>query len=295
MGENSVLRLSAGEIDVGLVPTIGGSVSHFRHRGTDLMRPLSEADRAAGNVLGVAMFPMVPYANRIGGNSFAYGGQTWRVEQNNPPERFNVHGTGWHRAWTVAEQTGTEALLTLEVGDGPYHYRATQRFSVGGNGMRVEMTIGNQGEAAMPFGFGLHPWFERDADTTLQFKATRFYLEEPDGVSGDPITLAPELDFATARTLPTGWRNNDYGGWDGSATVAYPARRTALRMRADPVFGHLMFYADPRRTFFCVEPQSNASGAFNRAGGYTDPAEGVIVLQPGGSASGSVHFEALAL
>ena len=189
------------------------------------------------------------------------------------------------------------ALLTLEVADvsAPYAYRASQRFMARPDGMTVAMRIVNTGVVAMPFGFGLHPWFEREVDVTLQFNATTFYLEEPGGISGDAVTMPPELDFRSARRLPGGWRNNDYGGWDGVVTIAYPARRLALRMRADRVFGHLMVYADPARTVFCVEPQTNASGAFARPDGFTDPAQGVIVLQPGESASGSVQFDALRL
>ena len=45
-----------------------------------------------------------------------------------------------------------------------------------------------------------------------------------------------------------------------------------------------MLYADPTKPYFCVEPQTNASGAFNR-GRWTDPDEGVIVLASGESAS----------
>jgi len=63
-------------------------------------------------------------------------------------------------------------------------------------------------------------------------------------------------------------------------------------MTADPAFAHLMLYADPARPFFCVEPQSNASGAFNRAGGFDDPAEGIRILEPGESMAGAVRFEA---
>lgn len=294
---NAVLTLEAGETNVGLVPDIGGSVSHFRFAGIDLMRPLAEADRAAGNVLGVAMFPMAPYANRIGNNAFAFQGRTWHVKANNPPERFNVHGTGWQRPWTIAQAAAGTALLTLAVADAgvPYAYRASQRVTARPDGMTVAMRITNTGALAMPFGFGLHPWFERAPDTTLQFNAATFYLEEPDGVSGDPVTVPPELDFRSARRLPGGWRNNDYGGWDGVATIAYPARRLALRMRADRVFKHLMVYADPAKTVFCVEPQTNASGAFARPDGFTDPAEGVIVLPPGASAAGSVQFDVLRL
>ncbi|WP_214470201.1 aldose 1-epimerase [Mesorhizobium sp. dw_380] len=290
------LILKAGTLEVGLVPHIGGSVSSLRWHGIDLMRRLSGADFGAGNVLGVAMFPMTPYANRIAGNAFDFAGRRWQVLPNNPPEKFNVHGSGWQHAWTVTEAGAANATLSLDIAAGaePYSYRATQAFVVSGDGLSVAMTLTNTGPVPLPFGFGLHPWFDRDPDVTLQFCARRFYLEEPDGISGDPITLPAELDFAEARPLPAGWRNNDYGGWGGEAAIRFPARGAGLRINADPIFKHLMLYADPTKAYFCVEPQTNASGAFNR-GRWDDPDEGVIVLAPGESAAGKVAFTPFAL
>jgi aldose 1-epimerase len=286
-----VVRLAAGEVEVGLAPGIGGSVAWLRWQGRDLMRPLSEADLAAGNVLGAACFPMLPYANRIAGNEFAFDGRAWRFEANNPPERYNVHGTGWQRAWTVEAADAASARLALEVGDGPYAYRAEQRFAVERGGLTVAMALENRGQARAPFGFGLHPWLLRDPDVTLRFRARDFYLEEPEHVAGDRITLPPELDFAEARALPSRWRNNDYGGWDGRAEIDWQSRGLRLTMTAEPVFGHLMVYAAPGSAVFCVEPQSNASGAFNRAGGFEDPAEGIRILEPGESMTGTVRFD----
>src|SRR4051794_38494704 len=77
VGEDTgVLRIVAGEVEAGLVPAMGGSVAWLRWRGRELMRPLSEADRLAGNVLGVGCFPMLPYANRIAGNAFDFDGRS---------------------------------------------------------------------------------------------------------------------------------------------------------------------------------------------------------------------------
>jgi aldose 1-epimerase len=291
---SDIIEITAGPLSLGLVPGIGGSVSHFRLDGIDLMRPLSAADLAVGNVLGVAMFPMVPYANRIAGNAFSFEWRTYEFAANNPPEKFNVHGTGWHRPWVVDEVGPSEVRLSLEVAgaDEPYAYRATQRFVLDVSGLSIEMTLTNLASQTMPFGFGLHPWFIRDPDVTMQFAARQFYLEEPDGVSGNPITVPQELDFAQPRHLPQGWRNNDYGGWGGHAALRFPTRGVALDISAGPVFRHLMVYADPTKPFFCVEPQSNASCAFNRPNGYTDEGEGVIVLAPGASTEGMVRFEA---
>ena len=181
--------------------------------------------------------------------------------------------------------------MALEVAGEPYAYRAVQRFALDESGLTVGIEVENRGDGRAPFGIGLHPWFERDPDVLLRFRARDFYLEEPDNVAGDRITVAPELDFAEGRALPGRWRNNDYGGWDGRAEIRWPSRGLRLAITAEPVFGHLMVYADPARPFFCVEPQSNASGAFNRAGGFEDPAEGIRVLEPGERLAGSVRFE----
>lgn len=292
MGETfDLVLLKAGSLTADLVPGIGGSLAAFRHGDTDLMRPLSKADHIAGNVLGVAMFPMIPYANRIEGNRYDFDGRTYHFLANNPPEAFNVHGTGWQRPWMVERKSATGACLSLAVRPPDAPYRATQLFDLDETGLTVTVSVTNDAPEAMPFGFGLHPWFIRDTDVTLQFAAQSFYLEEPGNVAGDPVSLMPELDFAIARGLPARWRNNDYGGWDGTAILCFPARRLGLRMIADPVFRHLMFYADPAKPYFCVEPQTNASGACNRSNGFLAPEEGVLILRPGESAQGSVRFE----
>ena len=286
-----MIALTSGELSLGLAPEIGGSVAYFRSGSVDLMRPLSDGDLQAGNVLGTAMFPMVPYANRIDGNAFDFGGTIWRFAANNPPERFNVHGTGWHSPWRV-EQGEASVLLSLDhfAPDEPYSYRATQRFTLTPDSLRVAMTLTNLGKLAMPFGFGLHPWFERDSDVELAFAATHFFMEGPEGIPTERLATPPELDFSKPQPLPDSWRNNDYGGWDGKAEIRFPSRGRGLRIEAEPVFGHLMLYADPARPFFCLEPQSNAPCAFNRIAGGRDAGMGTIVLAPGQTIAGTIGF-----
>ncbi len=288
-----MIELSAGDLTLGLVPAIGGSVAFFRKGGIDLMRPLSEANHRPANVLGVAMFPMLPYANRIAGNAFDFGGQTWRFEPNNPPERFNVHGTGWHSAWQAEQQTATSVLLSLDHAEpgAPYSYHATQNFVLTADGLEVTLTLRNDGPVAMPFGFGLHPWFERDAGVELAFSASYFFMEGPEGVATERLATPPELDFARSRALPDTWRNNDYGGWNGVAEIRFPSRRLGLRFEAEPIFGHLMLYADPARPYFCLEPQSNAPCAFNRLG----QGMGEVILEAGQTMQGTIRFLPFAL
>ena len=247
VGRPGMIELRAGDVAVDLVPEIGGSIAAFRLGGVDVMRSLSDADLAAGNVLGVASFPMVPYANRIAGNAFEFHGRRYTFQMNNPPEIYNVHGTGWLRPWTVTESSASAATLSLEViepGEA-YAYRATQHYAVDAEGLTIAMTVTNASAETMPFGFGHHPWFDRDPDVTVQFAARTFHLNEPEVVIGERIALPPEVAFDPPRGLPERWRCSDYGGWEGPATVRFPGRGVGLTMTADAVFGHLMFYADP--------------------------------------------------
>jgi len=170
----------------------------------------------------------------------------------------------------------------------PYASRAEQRFVLTPECLFVTMTLTNRGKCSMPFGFGLHSWFVRKDDVSLAFWAERFWPERPDGVATKPITLPTELDFAVGRRLPATWRNNGYGGWDDEAEIRFPRWGFGLRIATDPVFQHLMLYADPVKPYFCLELQTNAFCAFNRAD--QGRALGIIVLDPSQSSAGSVSF-----
>jgi aldose 1-epimerase len=284
-------EIRSGRLSLGLAPEIGGSVAFFRRDGVDLMRPLSDADRAARRVVGAAMFPMAPYANRIAGNAFAFEDRTYRFAANNPPEKFSVHGTAWHLPWREEIVAPDEAVLTLEhlPADEPYRYAATQRFRLEADRLVVVTTIENRGDRRMPFGFGQHPWFIREPDVLVQFDADALWIEGWDNTASERIATPPEFSFASTRRLPKARRNNCYGLWDGHVDIAWPSRRVALRIEADRIFRHLMFYADPAQPFFCIEPQSNATCAFNLApeAGYD---LGIAVLAPGESISGAIRF-----
>jgi aldose 1-epimerase len=286
------IELRSGRLAVDLVPAIGGSIAAFQFDGIDVMRRLSDADRRNGNVLGVASFPMIPFANRIGGNAFEFDGRRYTFEANNPPEIYHVHGTAWHRAWTARQLEPAEALLTLEVTDpAAYSYRASQHFTLDKDALVLMTSVTNAGAMPLPFGFGHHPWFNRDDDTIIQFRSRSFHLNEPEYMVGQRIQLPAELSYDAPAPLPARWRCSDYGGWDGSATISFPARGVGLTMKAEASYKHIMMFADPKRAVFCVEPQTNAAGAFNRAGGFTDPEEGFVILAPDETLEANLRFE----
>ena len=292
----SLVTLSAGDLVVDLAPEIGGSVASFRTCGADgivnLMRPMSEEARVSRNPGGAAMFPMVPYANRIAGNRFDFDGQTYQFKQNVPGVPFTIHGTGWQSRWSVGTATTVSAELNLDhlTSDEPFSYSAFQRFRLSPDRLMVTTGVTNRGDRAMPFGFGQHPCWGRQADVTLRFRSTHFWLGGAAGVATERIATPPELDFSQARPLPAAWRDNCYAGWDGCAWITFPRNGIGLRIEAGPLFRHLMLYCDPGKPFFCVEPQTHAAGALNRIGHNDKDGLGVLVLKPGESAEAEILF-----
>jgi len=288
--------ISAGPLAAGIVPGLGGSLSRLvLKRGdgpVDLMRPLSAQAAAAHDVLGAAMFPMLPYANLIENNAFEFEGRRHRFEPNFPPMRDTTHGSGWLSRWSVVTETASRIVIELrdETSASPYRFLARQAFSVTAERFAVRMEITNLGPVAMPFGFGLHPWFHRTPEARLQFGARTVWLEGYDGMPTEAIRVPPELAFDPPASLPAARRNLCYGGWNGVADIEWPEWQQGLRLEADPIFRHLMLYTQRGAPHFCIEPQTNAAGAFNRLGEAGADALGVVVLQPGEKTGGGVRF-----
>ena len=200
-----MVEIAAGPLSVGLAPEVGGSVAHFRltrdGETIDLMRRSSDADRRAKNPIGAAMFPMVPFANRIADNEFRFVGRTYRFAANNLPERFHVHGTGWQSEWTVVVggQRSRRLELVRDRPDEPYSYRATQTFALSPIGADRDHHDRELRVETMPFGFGQHPWFEREDDVELRFDAARL-LDRGLG----QYRIRADRDAAGARRSRTG-------------------------------------------------------------------------------------------
>jgi aldose 1-epimerase len=89
-----VIRLAAGGWSATIRPELGGAVLGLDWRGHPVLRPTPDG---SNDILETACFPLVPYANRIAGGRFAFGGHRVALPV---PERFAphaLHGDGWLR------------------------------------------------------------------------------------------------------------------------------------------------------------------------------------------------------
>lgn len=212
----------------------------------------------------VALFPMLPLANRVRENRFRLAGE-WLTLPGSPVDaRFFLHGDGWVTRWAVAEQTAASCTLTMsQRHDCGFDYQAELRYTLEDNRLLMSVILRHQGERPMLYGAGFHPFFALTDDSTLAFSSAGYW---PEGELHLPAQwqpqLPPDADFNAPRPLADRWQNVGYSGWSGVATL----RQAAMSVTLTASTPWLMLYHPPGEPFVCLEPQSHPVDAHSMPG-----------------------------
>ena len=276
------LVLAAESALVELAPTTGGAIARFTYRDIDVLRPVSDEARAAGNVRGYACYPLVPYSNRIANAQFVFEGRIHALARNFGDHPHSIHGVGWQRPWRVVANDAVSALLafdhTPEVEADkhawPWPFRATQQFALAadrsGATLSARITIANTGATPFPFGLGFHPFFPRTASTELGFQADAVWETDATQLPTTRSAIPDAWRFDPPRALDAVALDNVFTGWRGEATLADRIRGVTTTIAADSATSFLVVYVPPARDFLAVEPVTHMTDAFNRAARFED-------------------------
>ncbi|PWJ92438.1 aldose 1-epimerase [Mesorhizobium loti] len=289
-----LVSISDGIATVEIAPAAGGAVASYRWRQNgsvvDWLRPADPAAIDSRDAGAMACFPLVPYSNRIRGGRFAFAGRAVELPTG-PDDPHYEHGHGWRRPWTIVRhQASTTVLSYRHAADSwPWSYEARQAISLVDGGLVIALSLRNLSDTPMPAGFGLHPYFPSTPwthvqawvsgmwETDAEILPTRHVLP-PAGANPTMGFDVSETDFDTVFT-----------GWARRARISWPEHGRQLDIEAEVPLDFLVLYTPPGEPFFCAEPVSNITDAFNRrsdAGIDT----GCIVLAPGQMRSASVRF-----
>jgi aldose 1-epimerase len=280
------ITLRRGALGVTLAPGIGGSIARFwsdaRGRELDLLRPTPADALSRGEPGGLSSFPLVPWSNRIRAGRFSFEGRAVALTPN--LRGHAIHGLGYRAPWTVTGRGQAEATLEQRHADGewPWAYRATQQIALTPAGLHVEMVVTNESETTMPVGLGWHPYFPRTAATTLHARVTGLWLTDAEILPTVRVAPPPDRDPRLGLAVDRVALDNVFVGWDQEAVIAWPERAARLRMTARGPLATLVVYTPPGEPFFCAEPVSHITEAFNlAAAGQRDT--GMLSLGPGES------------
>lgn len=283
------LVLRNGALHAEILPTFGAALARLDYLGAagplPLLRPYAGQTPPRPNQM--ACFPLVPWSNRMAGG-FSFAGEQHAIAPNRDDDPYPMHGHGWQRPWEVLEASSTHAVLAFACAAAPFTYLAQLTYSLEGQALVVTLAVTNQGERALPFGLGLHPWMARTPGTTLQAGAHQVWLAGADRLPKRAAAIPTAWSFATARGLPVEAIDNVFEGWDGTAHIAWPEHGLSLALVSD--YRYYIVYAPPGKDFFCLEPVDHRIDAHNGEGG--PERHGLSVLAPGETLERVCRFEA---
>jgi aldose 1-epimerase len=248
------LILSHGDQQVSVRPELGGAIAAYRWRDIDLLRPAP----ADGTVRQMGCFPLVPYANRIGGGRLP--GHP-ALAPNFPPEPHSLHGFGWQRAWHISASSANAAILTLlHAADAhwPFDCDVTLDIRLDQHGLHQCLTLTQRGQGKMPAGLGFHPFFPTDSAPRLDASWDGMWDSGSDHLPRSHSAAAPAAGLAVAQ-----WAvDNCFTGWNGRACLSYA--RHLVELTADCPFLHC-FKPFDGRPFIALEPVSHMPNAHQLA------------------------------
>ncbi|WP_296181040.1 aldose 1-epimerase family protein [uncultured Mobiluncus sp.] len=140
---------------------------------------------------------LAPWPNRVDSGNFAFQGETYQLEINEPDRHNAIHGFVRERPWELDSETSDNpaaVCLTLEMEPQPgwpWRLKYVMNWSLDATqGLRGELQVSNLSDTPCPFGFGWHPYLSAG------------------GASLDECTLSisvgNNLVLDSTRNLPTG-------------------------------------------------------------------------------------------
>ncbi|RFU21065.1 aldose 1-epimerase family protein [Geodermatophilus marinus] len=239
---------------------------------------------------------LLPWPNRVRDGRWTWRGEEHRLEVSSAEKPVAIHGLVSWQPWSVLAQADGAVTVGTVVEPRPgYPFRLAAAFDHRLEAGRLTVTarVRNAGDAAAPFGLGLHPY--------LGVGAT-----EDGGIADAELSLPARTELVVdAAGLPTGERRpfdgavgrlgersfdtpltdleRDGDGW-ARVRLRGPAGWTELAV--DPAWGWLQVYTGDtlspgeRRRSVAVEPMTCPPNAL------ADGAD-LVVLEPGADWSGT--------
>jgi aldose 1-epimerase len=175
-----------------------------------------------------------------------------------------------------------EAILQFRyvAGAWPWAFSATQHFELGPSSLTVALALTNESDSAMPAGLGWHPYFPRTPRTRITADVQAMWLTDDEVM---PTTLAAptgEADLTRGALVDAVALDNCFVGWRRRAVIEWPEADTRVVMTSEAPLDFLVVYTPRGRPFFCAEPVSHVTDAFNLAAAGR-PDAGARALEPG--------------
>jgi len=305
--ENTVLLGFQSDDDVSQEARIslryGANLCRYTYKGLNII----DYDPALLKTSDFTGTPVLyPTPNRVENGVFIFNGKVY--EQVKRGRHIFEHGLVYDEEWNLVKLRATEkeALLSAQITwtiDSPlfeafpFPHSLTLTFRLIDGAIDITYDIFNYGSEEIPFGFGLHPYFQKlsGEEKTMLTLPVEYVMEAteallPTGKILQVSGTAFDLNHPTA----IGELDLDHvflrAADDTPATIHYTEQGFKVNVHATNDFSHFVIYSPAGTPYFCVETQTCSTNAHNLYHRGLREISGLMMAAPGEHKTGRVRY-----
>ena len=258
-----LIALTNDKLFLEISPEMGGSITKFQNLKSkkNIFRPLSNKKKIIKkNCYFASYFATVPYFGAIQKKSFLYKNKFISLPKTHPLEPDTIHGEGWVSKWKVKSKStsSTELVFNHHGKKGfPFKYQVNQQFILKNKSLCINISIVNKDKESFNCGIGFHPWFNIHKNSKI-YSNNFSYIEE------HKKNIFKKKLFSNKKFLDLNKYKIDktFINWNGRSKLTID-KDTAIEIINIKNIHNLHVYSPPKENFFCIEPVTNISDAYN--------------------------------
>ena len=295
-------------LEVQITPSIGCNLCKFTVGSDDVIRYAGDTLFKSGSSGNPILYPT---PNRVRGCSFDFNGITYKLVKKGK-NRY-IHGLVYDEEWKYDLPLIQEDCVVLKTWIDfseespmyqafPFKHRLIVEFRLYEMGIKLIYSVENYDDKNLPFGFALHPFFEKlsgDNGTYITIPADYVMESTPDCLPTGKVIKVGKTRFDIRKPKAVGELDIDHnyiGMKSGlSSTINYENKLFYLSLDTSDDFTHLVLFTPQGERFFCLENQTCSTDAHNLYSKGYQKESGLIIVSPGYAHKGyvmySVHFK----
>ncbi len=256
------LTLRSDELEVVILPQVGGRIHRIRAFGQDLLRTPDDPATHDAEPFFWGAYVMAPWCNRAAPGPTTIAGRRVNLAPNFP-DGTAIHGLVSSAPWI--RRGDAELASRCDAADAwPWPFEVHQAASLAGATLELEYGLVNlDTESPMPAGLGLHPWLRRPVE--LRLPAERAYASNTESPT-EPAPVAGDLELRTLAQPADGLDGTWTGLTDPHVEFAWPDAgiRAMVRIDTDAPAALVAVATPPGLDAIAVEPQTHGPDPFRR-------------------------------
>lgn len=258
MAATEELTFRSAKIELTVLPAYGARLHRLRVFGHDLLRTPADPREHERDPFFWGAYVMAPWCNRLTAGPIEVCGRTVDLKPNFT-DGTAIHGQVYASPW----QSGADGELSTQGGgDGwPWRYATSLRVVVVDHQLRLEQTLTNLSDEAMPGGLGIHPWFVGHLRMAIHSGLVYPSNEHSDP---EPSPAAGELDLRQPTEMAVGVDATWPQVADPAVDMWWPDAGVHCVMRVLTATPHIVAANPGNRSAIAVEPETHAPQGLRR-------------------------------